>query len=137
MLNVVTNRNCVYQTGYHVIWCPKYRRKILTGHAAEIIHKILTEICKQNCWPILALEIQPDHIHIFLSIPPSLSVANAIKILKGVSARKLLNQFPELRGIQKDKQLWSPSYFVATSGNVSAEIIKKYIERSEHISKRR
>jgi putative transposase len=104
---------------------------------SEETQRVLTDICQQNNWPVLALEIELDHIHLSLSIPPSLSVANAVKVLKGVSARKLLKTFPELRSIQKDKQLWAPSYFVATSGNINAETIKGFIERSGHITKRR
>ena len=66
MLELVFNRNCVYQTAYHVVWCPKYRRSVLTGAVADSLHRLLTEVCNENGWVILSLEIQPDHIHLFV-----------------------------------------------------------------------
>ena len=137
MVEVVLNRNCVYQTAYHVVWCPKYRRKVLIGKVSDFLTAQLTEICELRQWPILALEVQPDHIHLFLSIPPSIAVADAVKILKGTTARKLFVEFPELKQSLWGGHLWSPSYYVGTAGNVSAEIIRRYIERTEHIKGRR
>lgn len=137
MVQVVFNRNCVYQTAYHVVWCPKYRRKVLIGRIAEYLTALLNEICEQREWPILALEVQPDHVHLFLSIPPSIAVADAVKILKGTTARKLFVELPELKESLWGGNLWSPSYYVGTAGNVSAEIIRRYIERTEHIKGRR
>lgn len=137
MVQVVFNRNCVYQTAYHVVWCPKYRRNVLIGRITEYLTALLNEICEQREWPILALEVQPDHVHLFLSIPPSIAVADAVKILKGTTARKLFVEFPELKESLWGGNLWSPSYYVGTAGNVSAEIIRRYIERTEHIKGRR
>ena len=127
----------MYQTAYHVVWCPKYRRKVLIGKVSDFLTAQLTEICELRQWPILALEVQPDHIHLFLSIPPSIAVADAVKILKGTTARKLFVEFPELKQSLWGGHLWSPSYDVGTAGNVSAEIIRRYIERTEHIKGRR
>ena len=137
MVEIISNRNCIYQVAYHVIWCPQYRHNILTGEVATVMSEALDNICLENEWPILTKEIQPDHVHLFLSIPPAISVANAVKVLKGVSARKLFLQFPFLRKRLWDGSLWSPSYYVGTAGNVSAETIRLYIERSEHVTKRR
>jgi putative transposase len=137
MINIITNRNCIYQTAYHVIWCPKYRKDIITGRIAIETGKFLDEICKKYHWRVISKELQPDHIHLFVSIPPATAVANAVRILKGVSARKLFTRFPELKKRLFGGHLWSPSYFVGTAGNVSAETIKAYIERSEHMTKRR
>ena len=89
MVEIVYNRNCVYQTAYHVIWCPKYRKRILKGEIAKALRLAITAICIEREWPILTLEIQPDHIHLFVTIPPSQAVADAVKILKGSTARKL------------------------------------------------
>lgn len=137
MLNIVYNRNCVYQTAYHVVWCPKYRRSVLKGEVAVVLSAILEEICQENAWPILTMEIQPDHIHLFVSIPPAVAVSDAVKRLKGTSARKLFLSFPELKQQLWDGHLWSPSYYVGTAGNVSVETIRHYIERTEHIKGRR
>ena len=97
MLELVFNRNCVYQTAYHVVWCPKYRRSVLTGAVADSLRLLLTEVCNENGWVILSLEIQPDHIHLFVSIPPSKAVSDAVKKLKGTTARKLFLQHPDLK----------------------------------------
>ena len=157
MLGLVFNRNCVYQTAYHVVWCPKYRRSVLTGTVAESLSALLSEdrrsvltgtvaeslsallseVCEENNWKILNLEIQPDHIHLFVSIPPSKSVSEAVKRLKGTTARKLFLKHPELKKQLWDGHLWSPTYYVGTAGNVSAETIRRYIERTEHIKGRR
>ena len=139
MLEIVFDRNCVYQTAYHVVWCPKYRKSILTGSIADESKRLIEGICLERNWSVLALEVQPqpDHIHLFVSIPPSTSVADAVKILKGSTARKLFVRFPELKKQLWGGHLWSPTYYVGTAGNVSSETIQKYIERTEHIKGRR
>ena len=137
MLEIVYYRNCVYQIAYHVVWCPKYRKSILIGPIADETKRLIEGICLQRNWSVLALEVQPDHIHLFISIPPATSVADAIKILKGSTARKLFVKFPELKKQLCGGHLWSPSYYVGTTGNVSSETIQKYIERTEHIKGRR
>lgn len=137
MVQVVTNRNCVYQTAYHVVWCPKYRRGALVGAIADEVGFLLETICGKNEWPIISKEIQPDHIHLFVTIPPAIAVADAMKIFKGTTARLLFLKFPELKKRFYGGSLWSPSYYVGTAGNVSATTIQRYIERSEHVNKRR
>lgn len=137
MVDIVYNRNCVYQVTYHVVWCPKYRHDVLVGQVADAMEEMLEEICAERGWAITAQEVQPDHIHLFLSIPPSRAFADVVKILKGVTARKLFQRFPALKKRLGGGHLWSPSYFVGTAGNVSAETIRLYIERTEHVTKRR
>ena len=137
MVDVVTNRNCVYQTAYHVIWCPKYRQDVLTGPIAAEVDTLLEAICAERGWPVLSRQIQPDHIHLFVSFPPAIAVADAVKVLKGVSARHLFQCFPALRKRLSGGHLWSPSYYVGTAGTLSAATIERYIERSEHVTKRR
>ena len=137
MINIVHNRNCVYQTAYHVVWCPKYRRDVLTQNIAEATDLLIDSLCEERGWPVLSKEIQPDHIHLFLSIPPAIAVADVVKILKGITARRLFMQFPNLKQKLDGGSLWSPSYYVGTAGLVSAETIRRYIERTEHVNKRR
>ena len=137
MVALVTSRNCLQQTAYHVIWCPKYRRDVLTGAMAAEVNALLEAVCSERRWPMISKEIQPDHIHLFLSIPPAIAVADAVKVLKGVSARRLFQRFPALRRHLWGGHLWSPSYYVGTAGTVSADTIQRYIERSEHVTKRR
>jgi len=136
MVTIVHGRNCTYQTAYHVVWCPKYRRRVLTGRLAIRVEELLLEICNKNKWEIISKEIQPDHVHLFVSISPATSMATAIKKLKGITARKLFLEFPDLKKQLWGGALWSPSYYVGTAGNVSARTIQKYIERTEHIKSR-
>jgi putative transposase len=137
MVDVVTNRNCVYQIAYHVIWCPKYRHDVLTGPVAGAVDALLDAVCSERGWRVISKQVQPDHIHLIVSIPPAIAVADAVKVLKGVSARHLFQRFPALKRRLWGGHLWSPSYYVGTAGTVSAATIKRYIERSEHVTKRR
>jgi putative transposase len=122
---------------YHVIWCPKYRQEVLMGALAKEVATMLERNCAQHAWPVISKEIQADHTHLFLSIPPVLAVADVVKVIQGTTARWLFERFPVLRKRLWGGHLWSPSYYVGTAGNVSAETIRRYIERSEHVTKRR
>ncbi len=135
MKNVKHNRNCVYQTAYHIVWIPKYRRKVLVDDVQEFTIKTLNEIAEDKGFEILALEVCPDHIHLFVSIPPAVAVSQAVKYFKGISARKILIQYPQIR--PHKESLWSPSYYVGTAGHVSADTIKHYIEFSQNVNSRR
>lgn len=137
MVEIVFSRNCVYQTAYHVVWCPKYRKRILTGDVARTLDAFLDEICTSRGYVLLAKEIQPDHIHLFVSFSPALSIADVVRVLKGTTARRLFLKHPDLKKSLGGDHLWSPSYYVGTAGNVSAETIRRYIERTEHIKGRR
>ena len=137
MIKVEYRRNCVCQTAYHVVWCTKYRKHILIKSIAEKTGKLLDVICEENGWKVISKEIQPDHIHLFVSFPPVIAISDAMKKLKGITARKLFLKFPEVKKKLWGGSLWSPSYYVGTAGNVSAKIIKKYIERTEHMRGRR
>lgn len=137
MINIIYKRNCVFQVVYHVVWCSKYRKKILVNKIAAYTKDLIAKICEENKWSVVTAEIQPDHIHLFLTIPPAVAVATAVKILKGTIARKLFLDFPQLKKELWGGHLWSPSYYVGTAGNVSAETIQRYIERNEHIRGRR
>lgn len=137
MIKYANSRNCVYQTAYHVVWCPKFRKAVLTGEIPSVPEDLLKDICAEHGWDILSLEIQPDHIHLFVSIPSADAVATAVKLLKGIAARKLFVAFPDLKKSLRNGSLWSPSYYVGTAGNAGAETIQRYIERTEHIKGRR
>jgi len=94
------------------------------GYSKEVLRQILLEL---GCEPI-AIEVLPDHVHVFCSCPPRLSPAYVVNYLKGKSARKILQRYPELKTGASRGRLWSRSYFVATVGSVSADIVKKYVE---------
>ncbi|MGC8992748.1 MAG: IS200/IS605 family transposase [Thermoplasmata archaeon] len=112
---------------YHFVWIPKYRRGILIDEVAEYTKEVLKSIAEELGCEIIALEVMPDHIHLFVNCPPRYSPSYLANYFKGKSARLLLKKFPELRKHTGGK-LWTRSYFVSTAGNVSSETIKKYIE---------
>lgn len=136
-LGVKSTRNAVYQTAYHAVWIPKYRKKVLVKDVADRLRGVLHEIAQAKGFEILTLEIQPDHVHLFYSAPPAIAPSLAVQWFKGISARTLFCEFPHLSKILRKGHLWAPSFYVGTAGQVSAATIKRYIERTEHISARK
>jgi len=122
--------NQVYLINYHLIWCPKRRRKVLVDEVKVRLGEILQQVAREKRVNILALEIQPDHLHLFISCYPQLAVHKLVKAFKGRSSYYLRREFPQLRKIPS---LWTNSYFVSTAGNVSNETIRKYIEAQSKI----
>ena len=118
----------VFLLNYHLIWCPKRRKKVLVGDVAEKLKQIISEVGKQLGFEVLALEVMPNHLHLFVSSRPELCLPHLVKAIKGRSSHDLRLEFPDL---QKLPSLWTHSYFVSTAGNVSAETIKKYIEEQK------
>lgn len=121
-------RNSVYQIGYHIIWCTKHRKQILVNQIAEDMQELLTKIASDNKFTIENMEVMPDHIHLFITATPNHLIADMVKALKGVSARFLFKEHPELKKQLWGGHLWNPSYYVGTVGNISEETVKKYIE---------
>jgi len=121
----------VYNINYHIIWCPKYRKPILVGKIKTFLEDQIQTIAATKNWEILELQVQPDHIHLFISAPPTESPVGIVKILKGVTGLRLFKKYPELKQEYWKGHIWSPSYYVGTSGHVSAEMIRNYIERQK------
>jgi len=115
----------VFLINYHLIWCPKRRKPVLVGDVKTRLEDIIRQVAKEVGVEILALEINPDHLHLFVSAYPTLAIHKLVKLFKGRSSRFLRQEFPQLL---KLPSLWTHSYFVSTAGNVSAETIQKYIE---------
>lgn len=116
----------VYSIGLHVIWCPKYRKAVLTGPLALRLKKILAEVAGEHGWRIEALEVMPDHVHVFVYVGPNDSVAAVTRAFKGRSSRILRAEFTRLRSWYPG--LWSGSYFASSVGRVSADTVRRYIE---------
>jgi putative transposase len=123
--------SAVYNINYHIVWCPKYRRGILKDSVESFLKSCLQTICETKKWEIFEMEVMPDHIHIFISAPPFEAPTDIVKILKGVTARRLFMEFPDLKKKLWKGSIWSPSYYVGTAGHVSAETIKRYIEEQK------
>lgn len=116
----------VYKNQFHVIFCPKYRRKVLVGGIDERLKEILPEEAAKLQAEILSLEVMPDHVHLFLTCDPRLLLHRIIKQLKGASAHRLRMEFPELKS--RLPCLWTRSYFCCTVGHISEATIRRYIE---------
>lgn len=121
-------RNSVYRIGYHVVWCTKYRKPVLVAGIADAVKRLLFKIAVDGGFFIENLKIMPDHIHSFLSASPNHLAADMVKALKGVSARFLFKEYPELKNRLWGGHLWNPSYYIGTVGSISEDAVKKYIE---------
>jgi len=124
-----SNRNIVYSCKYHIVWCPKYRRKVLVGEVEKRLKEIIQEVAKECDVEIIEMETDKDHIHILCEIDPQFGVNKFVKLSKGRSSRILREEFPHLK--KKLPTLWTNSYFVSTVGGAPLEVIKQYIENQQ------
>lgn len=131
-MNINKTRNSIYNLNYHIVWIPKYRRKLFTGQMELRLGEIIRESCIRNGISVLALEIMPGHIHLFVSAPPRWSPSEIVNIIKGYSSRKMRQEFLQLKKMIKDK-LWTRTYFIGSAGTVTSETIKKYIAEQKNL----
>ena len=117
----------MYDLKYHLVWITKYRKKVLYGQVAERLRDLLREICKTKDVEIIKGSIAKDHVHLFVSAPPYLSVSKLVQSLKGKTSYKLLSEYKELDRQFWGRHMWGRGYFVASSGNVTDEVIMEYI----------
>lgn len=118
-------KGSVSSLNYHFVICPKRRKAVLIGKIAERLQEIIFDVVKEHGWNLVALEIMPDHVHLFVNAPTHESPAQIIRWVKGRASKYLRQEFPQLK---KLPCLWSPSYFVASTGQTSTETVKRYIE---------
>jgi putative transposase len=119
------NTSSVSLVNYHFVWCPKRRKAVLVEDIAHRLQEIIFELCSENNWKLISLEVMPDHVHLLLNTDPSWSPSRIVKRIKGRASHHLRKEFPELL---KLPTLWTPSYFVGSVGNVSTEIVQAYIK---------
>lgn len=126
-------RGCVYSLQYHLVWCVKYRRKVLMGEVESVLKRTLQEIALQNNVLIEEMQTDLDHIHLLISCTPQHSLPLIIKAFKGTSARRLFEACPYLKRHLWGGHLWNPSYFVATvSANSNTEAqVRTYIKNQQ------
>lgn len=115
----------------HLVWIPKRRKPVLIGEVRDRLFQVVSEVAKDHNWNIRALEIAPDHVHLFVEIHPTDAINQVVKAFKGRSAYLLRKEFPHLT---KLPSLWTNSYFFSTAGNVSADTIERYINDPHHKS---
>lgn len=116
----------VCSLGLHLVWCPKYRRRVLGGRVARRLDELIEQIADEHGWQIVAHEVMPDHVHLFVRVGPADAPAAVVRAFKGRTARVLRQEFPHLRNFAK--VLWSPAYFAASVGYVSETTVRRYIE---------
>ena len=121
-----SNNNIVYSCKYHVVFCPKYRRKVLVGEIETRFKELVQEICTEFNIDLLEMEVMPDHVHLLLEVDPQFGIHKAIKTIKGKTSRILRSEFKSLT--TRIPSLWTNSYFVSTVGGAPLSIIKQYIE---------
>jgi putative transposase len=111
-------------TNYHFVFCPRYRRKVLVGEVEKRFKELLPDICREIEVDIVALEVMPDYVHVFLNALPSISPSDIMAKVKGVTSRRLRQEFKHLHHLPS---LWTRSFFCSTAENVSSETISRYI----------
>jgi putative transposase len=116
----------VYDLGLHVVWCPKYRRPVLGGQVGQRLDELIRQKADERGWEIIALDVMPDHVHLFVKHDPKASASYVANQFKGFTSRVLRHEFPHLRS--KLPTLWSSSYFAASAGAVGADAVRRYID---------
>jgi putative transposase len=121
-----SNNNVVYSCKYHVVWRPKYRRKVLVGAISERLKELIVHKCSEISADIIEMEIMPDHVHLLIEVDPQFGINRAVRSIKGFTSYTLRKEFKELT--TRLPTLWTNSYFVSTVGGAPLSVIKRYIE---------
>ena len=130
-----TLNNCQFLIQYHIIWCPKFRYNVLEEDIAIDLKDILSKVSKNYNYEIKALEVMPDHVHLFISTKPTVAPTDVVRTFKSISAIELFKLHPKLKSFySRAGSLWSKGYFASTVGNVSEGTVKKYIEDQKKIN---
>ena len=125
-----TSEHLVYACQYHVIFCPKYRRRVLTDGIEVRLQEIFNEVKEKYRFEILEMEIMPDHVHLIIDVNPRFGIMECVRKLKGASSRILRKEFPSLKS--RLPSLWTRSAFISSVGAVTLEVVKRYIENQKN-----
>ena len=120
--------HAVYLLHYHFVFIPKYRKPVLRGDVAQELRGLIREICRSMDIEIMRGHIRPDHVHLLLAVPPKWAPSRVMQAIKGKTSHHLLQDYRKLRKEFWGRHLWARGYFVASSGNVTDEMIAEYIE---------
>ena len=124
-----SNHNSVYSCKYHVVFCLKYRRKVLTGEIAERLKVLVQELAAESESEVLEIEVMPDHVHLLVEVPPHYGIAKFVRMCKGRSSRVLREEFPALK--TRLPTLWTHSTFISTVGGAPLSLVKQYIQNQQ------
>lgn len=131
MQNYRKTSHTTYDCKYHIVWITKYRKRVLEGLLAERVRDLLRQICKENEVEIIKGHVSKDHIHLFVSVPPHLAISKLVQYLKGKSSYKIMQENKQVSRMFWGRHLWGRGYFVATSGNITDEVIMEYIKNQD------
>lgn len=126
-----SNHNVVYSCKYHVVWCPKYRRRVLVDGIDVRLKELIKETCAEIHVDVIGMEIMPDHVHLLMEVDPQFGIHKSVKQIKGKTSRVLRQEFPVLT--TRLPTLWTNSYFVSTVGGAPLSVIKQYIENQKTV----
>jgi putative transposase len=126
-----TGRHCVFSMHVHLVFVTKYRRKIFSKKTLKRLSEIFSSVCDDFEATLEGFDGEVDHVHLLILYPPKVSVSKLVNSLKGVSSRRLRQEFPEIEKYYWKGQFWSPSYFAGSCGGAPLEVIQKYIENQE------
>jgi putative transposase len=124
-----SNSNITFQCAFHVVWCPKYRRRVIGGRMEERLKQLIREIVQEKGAWLVELETMPDHVHLLVEVDPQFGVHRLVKAVKGRTSRVLRQEFPWLTS--RLPTLWTNSYFVATVGGAPLSVVKRYVEQQK------
>ena len=127
----IHSNTTIFNISYHIIWCPKYRRKVLVNEVEDRLKTLLVEKAEEIGCEISIQEVMPDHVHIFIKTKPTLAPHYIVQQLKGYTSRILRNEFPKLKS--RIPTLWTRSYYCESIGHISEEVVKKYIEDQKNV----
>ncbi|MFG1822020.1 IS200/IS605 family transposase [Microbispora bryophytorum] len=122
-----SNSNVVFQCAFHIVWCPKCRRRVLGGRIEERLKDLIGEVVDEKGAWLVEMEVMPDHVHLLVEVDPQYGVHRLVKAIKGRSSRVLREEFPHLKS--QLPTLWTNSYFVATVGGAPLAVVKRYVEQ--------
>lgn len=128
-MEIQRNSHQVYELGYHIIFCTKYRHKVLVGDVEVACRNVIAEACANYGWDLKEIEVMPDHVHMFVSASPQTAPAEISRTVKSISAVRIFTQFPRLKGRKFwGSGLWSPSTYFGSVGHISEDVVGKYIQ---------
>ena len=131
MLGYKSNNNVVYSSKYHVVWCPKYRRKVWVDKIAKRLEELIRKNAARYRAEVIALEVTPDQVHLLVEVDPQFGIHRLVKNIKAATSHDLRKEFASLRS--RLPSLWTNSYFVSTVGGAPLEVIKQYVENQKNV----
>ena len=127
-MQYATSSHCVYYHRYHIVWATKYRYKVLFGDVRLSARDICRQVCGENGVEILHGVLSRDHVHMFVSVPPKIAIADLVRKMKGRSSYKLQREFPELKKRYWGRKFWGRGYFSTTNGAITEDAVLQYLD---------